>query len=366
MMATPRLRQAVVAVLALLATLLSSQKSEAQSCGPLTGPTYCSPAPSTGFVHQSSTAGVVDMGTNFLDRLGNWTSLGGATGPANFNPNGGGAPDPAPQRWRTWFEAYGSASRTGAVNTFPGDKRRVWGGIAGIGYMVAPGFNIGFSVDQGRTKVDVSGQPQGATIDLTQLGLSATYEVNGFTFGAALIRGFGNVDSRRTTIFGDATAAYDARLWGAMAEVNYLIPFGAWRVVPKAGIDWVETKVDPFTETGGFDPVSALSQSSRRTRIYAGAELGHSWLMGTTLLDLGVYGKLIDVVSQDVGVLQVSSGMVPVSYIQGVPDARTGFDTGAALSAFITPNTRLYTLFDAKFRDGYQFYGGTVGLDVRW
>ena len=128
----------------------------------------------------------------------------------------------------------------------------------------------------------------------------------------------------------------------------------------------MRSEVDAFTETGGVTPVSALGQTSERTRVYAGAELGHSWLAGTTIYDLAINGKVVNVLSQRIGALQVSATGTPVVTIQGVEDARVGFETGAALSIFITQTLRLYALYDGKFRNGFTANSGTIGLDVKW
>jgi uncharacterized protein with beta-barrel porin domain len=352
-----------VALLAL--TLFSAEQAAAQFAGPGPTPTYTDT--STGLSHRSSSSALFDAGTRFLDRLGPFSGAGKA---ATYNPEGGGADAPEPQkRYRSWFETYAMESRTGAQDTFPGDKRRAYGGIAGLGAVVAPGLSVGASVDRGRTKVSVANAPQRATIDLTQLGLNASYETGSWTFGAAFIHGFGSIDSARTSGPSQAVAGYGARLWGAVAEVAYFIPLpNNSRLVPKTGLDWMATRVDGFTETGGIDPVSVLDQSSNRTRLFAGAELGHSWLVGRTIFDLAAYGKVVDVVSQKAATLQLSAvtGAALPTTIQGVEESRFGFETGATGSVFVTDSARLYGIYDGKFRDGFQQHGGTLGVEFKW
>jgi uncharacterized protein with beta-barrel porin domain len=351
------------ALLTAALSLLGATQAAAQFVAP---PTYTDTR--TGLTHQSSGAALFDAGSRFLDRLGPFATSSASKG-ANYNPEGGGADAPAQQRYRAWFETYAMQSRTGAQGTFTGDERRAYGGIAGIGAVLAPGLSVGASVDQGRTKVSVTGAPQGATIDLTQLGLNASYETGSWTFGAALIHGFGNIDSARTSGPSQAVAGYGARLWGAVAEANYFIPLpNNSRLVPKAGLDWLSTRVDGFTETGGIDPVTVQDQSSNRTRLFAGAELGHSWLVGRTIYDLAAYGKMVDVVSQQSATLQLSSvtGAALPTTIQGVQESRFGFETGTTGSVFLTETARLYAIYDGKFREGFQQHGGTLGLELKW
>ena len=113
---------------------------------------------------------------------------------------GGGASEAtdAP-RFRTWGEAYGISARTGAQGDFVGDRRQTWGGVARLGARVAPGVNVGVSVDQSRTTIDVPLALQAATLDLTQIGANASVDRGPWTWAIALVHGFGKVNSSRDT-----------------------------------------------------------------------------------------------------------------------------------------------------------------------
>ena len=119
----------------------------------------------------SSGAALTNLGSNFLERLGNQSS-NGFNRLQRTNPGGGGASESmeAP-RYRTWFEGYGNSAKNGAIGDFVGDSRKTWGGVAGIGARVAPGINLGFSVDQSRSAIDIPLALQSATIDLNSIGL---------------------------------------------------------------------------------------------------------------------------------------------------------------------------------------------------
>jgi hypothetical protein len=62
---------------------------------------------------------------------------------------------------------------------------------------IAPAFNMGVSVDQSRTAIDVPLALQTATLDLTQLGFNASLDKGPWTWALAAAHGFGNVNSRR-------------------------------------------------------------------------------------------------------------------------------------------------------------------------
>ena len=126
----------------------------------------------------SSTSAITNLGSNFLERFG---ATNGINRVLRNNPGGGGASESTETpRYRTWFEGYGMSATNAPVGLFAGDSRKTWGGVAGVGARVATGINVGFSVDQSRTAVDVPLALQSATIDLTQLGFTASVDSGPF------------------------------------------------------------------------------------------------------------------------------------------------------------------------------------------
>jgi uncharacterized protein with beta-barrel porin domain len=313
------------------------------------------------------------LGTNFLQLLGNqggpsWQADQFGTGP---NPNGGGAAAaPTRPKYRVWTEVYGLTANTGAQPFFPGDARRTYGGVAGFSMNVASNATVGISVDQSKTRIDITGLPQHATLDLTQVGLNGAYEWGKWTFSGAAVYGFGNVDqSRETTFFGPALADYRARLWGVIGEANYYIPLGSARIVPKFGGDWTQTHTDGYSEVGGLlEAVSVPDAMANRGRIFAGAEVGKTWVDGPRVIDVSAYAKGIDILFQRVPNLALSSvfGVATPVTVFGVQESKYGIDTGAMASMRLSPLARVYAVYDGKFRDGFQSHSGTLGLEFRW
>jgi uncharacterized protein with beta-barrel porin domain len=124
----------------------------------------------------SANTALLDLGSSFLRRLGN-EATNGFNKAMRSNPGGGGASeDTEAPRFRTWGEAYGISARTSAIGDFVGDRRQTVGGVAGFGMRIAPGFNMGVSVDQSHTAIDVPLALQTATLDLTQLGFNASVD----------------------------------------------------------------------------------------------------------------------------------------------------------------------------------------------
>ena len=313
----------------------------------------------------SGGAAVTNLGSNFLERLGNQASYGFGRALRN-NPGGGGASEAtdAP-RFRAWAEAYGIWARTGAQGDFVGDRRQTWGGVGGIGARLAPGVNVGVSVDQSHTKIDVPLALQAATLDLTQIGANASVDKGPWTWAIALVHGFGKVNSSLDTGAGFARADYNAHIDGALTELSYYWSLEQSRIVPKAAFEYVRASTASFQEVGGLDAVMASSATVERSRILLGAEIGRYWIFGQKIFDLSAYGKFIDNVSQNLSSVTVSLGTESIA-VQGISESRYGADAGASASLNLSNNARLYLNYDGKFRAAMQSHQGTVGVELKW
>jgi uncharacterized protein with beta-barrel porin domain len=310
-------------------------------------------------------ATVANLGSSFLERLGNQAAHGFSNALRN-NPGGGGASEATegPQ-FRTWGEAYGITTTTAAQGDFVGDHRQTYGGVAGLGANIAPGVNVGLSVDQSRTAIDIPLALQSATLDLTQIGFNASVDKGPWTWAIALVHGFGNIDSRRDTGGGIAGAGYTGQIDGALTEISYYWSLDQSRIVPKAAFEYVHATTGAFAEVGGLDPVMASGATVERARILVGAEIGHYWIFDQKILDLSAYGKLVDNVSQNFSAITVSLDTQSIT-LQGIGESQYGADVGAAASLSLTDKTRLYVNYDGKFRAAMQSHQGTLGVEYKW
>ena len=327
------------------------------------------PTPIPGQINSDISTGftVLDLGSNFLERLGN-QATNGFVRESRTNPGGGGASEATDSpRYRSWGELYGITSSTGPQGDYVGDKRRTVGGVAGFGARVMPGVNIGFSVDQSRTAIDVPLALQSATIDLTQLGFNASVDSGPWTWAMALVHGLGNIDTRRDTGFGFgfASAGYNARLDGAISEISYYWSKDQNRIVPKAAFEYVHARTGSFQEIGGFDPLMVTGSTVERVRLLVGAEVGHYWIFDQKILDLSAYGKFIDNLVQNFSDITVSLGTQSIT-LQGIGESRYGTDVGASASLSLSNTSRVYLNYDAKFRAVMQSHQGTLGVEFKW
>jgi uncharacterized protein with beta-barrel porin domain len=313
----------------------------------------------------SATTALLDLGSSFLRRLGNQATYG-YNKAMRSNPGGGGASeDTDAPRFRSWGEAYGISARTSVVGDFVGDHRQTVGGVAGVGIRIAPSVNMGFSVDQSHTAIDVPLALQAATLDLTQFGFNASIDKGPWTWAFAAVHGTGNVKSQRDTGFGIASASYNARLDGLLTELSYFWSLDQSRIVPKAGFEYVRSSSAPLQEFGGLDPVAASGAFAERAKILVGAEVGHYWIFDQKILDLSAYGKFVDNVEQNFSNVIVSLGFQSIT-IQGIGESRYGADAGASASLSLSNTARLYIKYDAKFRAAAQSHQGTFGVEFKW
>jgi uncharacterized protein with beta-barrel porin domain len=353
-----------------LAATLSPAYAQSPTPRPTPTPTPSpTPSPSATKINADISVGstVVDLGSNFLERLGNQATGGSVRGQRN-NPGGGGASQATEEpRYRTWGELYGIAVTTAPQADYFGDKRRTMGGVAGFGARIAPGINVGFSVDQSRTTVDVPLALQRAWLDVTQLGVNASIDKGPWTWAAALVHGFGNVSSGRDTGggFGFASAHYGAQIDGALTELDYYWTMEQSRIVPKVALEYVHASTGAFQETGGLDPLTVSGATLARARVMAGAEIGHYWIIQRMVLDLSAYGKAVDNFSQQLSSVQISLGPQSIA-VAGIGESQYGADAGASASLSITNTTRLYLNYDGKFRSNLTSHQGTLGLEMKF
>lgn len=311
----------------------------------------------------SAHAAQFDIGSNFLQRLGREATYGFA---ARDNSGGGGASQStAEPLYRTWAESYGTSAHTAAQGTFVGDRRKTLGIVGGIGATIAPGLNVGFSADESRTQIDVPLALQSATLDMTQIGVNASYVNGPWAVAMAAVHGFGRISSLRSTLLGSAYANYRGNIDGVLGEVSYAYSFGQSRIVPKVALEYISATTDSFAETGGFRPVSVAEAHGERARVLAGAEVGHYWIIGQQAIDVSAYGKFVDNFSQNIGDVQVSLGNNAIN-VQGVRESRNGADAGAAASWIVSNTVRLYANYDGKFRSGFESHQGTLGVELKW
>ena len=120
-----------------------------------------------------------------------------------------------------------------------------------------PGINIGVSVDQSRTTIDVPLAMQSATLDLTQFGFNASVDKGPWTWASRWCMVSATSIPAATPASGNANAGYNAQIDGALTELDYYWTKDQSRIVPKAALEYVRATTGSFQEVGGLDPLMA-------------------------------------------------------------------------------------------------------------
>lgn len=342
-----------------LAAVLAPSPAKAQTAPPVITPADYA-APRAGIV------ALIDLGSHFLRRLGQQATWGYNVA-LGSNPNGGGASESMTNSTvRSWAEGYGLGARTNRQGDFVGDTRQTVGAVGGLGLTLAPGFNVNVSVDQSRTRIDVPLALQTGTIDLTQLGVVASYTSGAWTIAGAAVQGFGRIGTNRDTGFGFATSGYNARVTGFLGELSYYYGIGDTRIVPKANIEYVRGATDAMQEAGGLEPISAGPAFAERARVMFGAEIGRYWIFDQKILDLSAYAKFVDNFYQHIAPVAVSAPFSGTITVQGVRESMYGADFGSSASLTLTSMARVYLNYDGKYRASNSSHQGTLGLELKW
>jgi outer membrane autotransporter protein len=265
---------------------------------------------------------------------------------------------------------YGLTSKTSGQGNFLGDNRDSFGVVGGFAARWAPGLNVGVSVDQSQTRINMPFAFQSASMDLTQIGVHATYEAGPWTFAVAGIHGFAKINSGRRAMIlgidlGQASANYNGNISGGIAEVNYYWGIDQWRIVPKLALEYTRSRTDAFQEVGSLLPVAAAAAEAERARVMIGAEIGHYWILQQHIFDVSGYAKFIDNFHQKMDGVAVSSLLGSIN-VAGIRESTTGVDAGGMMSFGMTGTSRVYLAYDGKFRDGFSSHHGTAGLEVRF
>lgn len=319
-------------------------------------------------VHGRITGAGIEAATRFLRRLDDrgWATVAG-------RERGGGGADATPsasvvQSFRAWTEAYGVETRLSDQGAIPGERRRANGFIAGIGAFLGPDAAIGIAVDSGVSHVDVAGIPQHGRLAMTQIGINAAYQYALWSISVSAIYGAGDVGVQRGDGINVSSADYGARVWGGIGEIAYNgWSIDDWRIVPKLGADWTLSHSDGFTETGGADPVTGTAQESERARAWLGLEVGRSFSSAVAVVDLSVYGRVVDVFYARDQLAEVTSAAAPTArLVQVANEGSWGVDWGAAASVQVAPMMRFYAVYDGRYREHADSHGGTLGVELRW
>lgn len=251
----------------------------------LTLPTYVDPEAL--FALNTTTPGAIVAATsvaNDIGRVGNQAALGWLSSLRSVNDGGYGT---GPQIWTglDW-------NRTSA--TFTGGRLRA------DGLSVSGGVDYGFGVAR-------IGASVGYRSADGNFGAGTLIKGTGLSFGAYAavmpieglyleVAGSKSADLKldavsRVAAYGQtATGETEGESWGVSGEIGYLLPLGSVSIGPVVRLDYVDTELDGYTETGAsLSNAEIPGLSSERLRVNFGLE-GNYKAKDITLTLRGGYG----------------------------------------------------------------------------
>ena len=272
------------------------------------------------------------------------------------------------ERYRTWFEGYGINTTTDAQGSFLGDRRKMYGGLAGAGVTVTPGVTFGLSVDRNTTDADLPGAS--GRIDMTQIGahrLVRERPMDARRHGHSRLRRreLQPLRQRRHVDRGLPRPALGhdgrAQLLRRPAQQLALRPQAHLRLAP---LHHRRLRRDRRHQSafGLLGDRHADPDAGRRR------DRAHSWLVGRQIFDFAVYGRLVDNLAQNIGDLIINDTTVVTTpqLVTGVRESTLGADAGATFSVKVSQVARLYAVYDGRFRSNLTSHAGTVGAEFRW
>lgn len=270
----------------------------------------------------------------------------------------------------SWAQAFGAWGRRDSDGNAAAVDHAMGGLLVGTDAPVAEHWRLGLFTGYDRRAFEVEDRSSTSDADSVHLGLygGARYGAIGLALGAAYSRHF--VDSSRAVVFpGFAESLegdYGASTAQVFAEASYEFALGAVALAPYAGLAYVRSDSEAFTETGGEAALAveendhAVGYSTLGLRAAGGFEL--AGLPVTASGALGwrhAYGEL----APD-GTASFEGGD-PFT-IEGLPVARDVALLEAGLAAPLGARSSLGLSYAGQLGDGYQDHGLQLTFSLRF
>ncbi len=246
------------------------------------------------------------------------------------------------------------------------------GFVLGLQQALGDTAHVGLAVDHGSSDYTVRDPLYPETLKLkhTQAALFAGWSDGGFSLSGAASYGFGTARTTLLTPTTPATGSRDVGSWSLGAQAGYAVALGKHAsLTPHVGVRHTSAKLKGFTEVGGPTPLLGLSQTTDRTRLYAGLEAKAGIDLGGLTLTPRLYGRI----ARDSGDASGTADLVfasapggPVMQALGPGVGRTVAELGGSLDAEVGGNIHIWAGYDGNFRDHAKAHTAKVGVTVSW
>lgn len=163
----------------------------------------------------------------------------------------------------------------------------------GLDFQASPALSLGLAMSRQNGKTDINGIATPGSVDDRSTLMSAlfSYKQERFWLDGDAHIGAGDIDTRRQVSLGAARITLNGSArqsqYGLRVAGGYLMPLGAYRTGPIAGLDYAHVKVNGFTEQGGNSSSMAFNAQNGTSLV---ARVG--WQLEADIGRFSPYAKL--------------------------------------------------------------------------
>jgi outer membrane autotransporter protein len=265
-------------------------------------------------------------------------------------------------RFVVWGQALGNWGSFDGDGNSGGFEHSSGGLVAGGDTIVGDGWRLGLLGGYSRTSFDADDGAASGDSDNFHVGV-----YGGRHFGAIALRAGASytrhgIDTSRTVSFPGLTetlkASYDAGTAQAFVETGYKVEMGRVAFEPFAGLAYVSTSTDGFTETGGAAALTSADKSFDSTTTTLGLRA-----KATVRGGLGWRHAFGDVTPASTVAF---AGGGDSFTVHGAPIARDALLIEAGLDFAITPKANLGLSYNGQVANGARDHGVKASLGVKF
>lgn len=274
-------------------------------------------------------------------------------------------------RFVVWGQALGNWGSFDGDGNSGGFSHSSGGLVAGGDTIVGDGWRLGLLGGYSRTSFDADGGAASGDSDNFHVGV-----YGGRHFGAVALRAGASytrhaIDTSRTVSFPGLTetlkASYDAGTAQAFVETGYKVELGRVAFEPFAGLAYVSTSTDGFTETGGSAALTSADKSFDSTTTTLGLRAASDFNLGdakaTVRGGLGWRHAFGDVTPASTVAFAAGGDSFTV---YGAPIARDALLIEAGLDFAVSPKANLALSYNGQVANGARDHGVKASLGVKF
>lgn len=274
-------------------------------------------------------------------------------------------------RFVVWGQALGNWGSFDGDGNSGGFEHSSGGLVAGGDTIVGDGWRLGLLGGYSRTSFDTDDGAASGDSDNFHVGV-----YGGRHFGDVALRAGASytrhaIDTSRTVSFPGLTetlkASYDAGTAQAFVETGYKVELGRVAFEPFAGLAYVSTSTDGFTETGGSAALTSADKSFDSTTTTLGLRAASDVNLGdakaTVRGGLGWRHAFGDVTPASTVAFAAGGDSFTV---HGAPIARDALLIEAGLDFAISPKANLGLSYNGQIANGARDHGVKASLGVKF